>query len=49
LDSGLDVEMLEKLAIIIKDKLLNNDVSILLITHRGVASSIFLSQILLML
>jgi len=35
LDSGLDVEMLEKLAIIIKDKLLNNDVSILLITHRG--------------
>jgi len=34
LDSGLDVEMLEKLAII-KDKLLNNDVSILLITHRG--------------
>jgi len=49
LDSGLDVEMLEKLAIIIKDKLLNNDVSILLITHRGVASSIFLSQILLIL
>ena len=35
LDSGLDVERLEKLAIIIKDKLLNNDVSILLITHRG--------------
>ena len=35
LDSGLDVERLEKLALIIKDKLLNNDVSILLITHRG--------------
>lgn len=35
LDSGLDVEMLEKLASIIRDKLLNNNVSILLITHRG--------------
>lgn len=35
LDSGLDIERLEKLALIIKDKLLNNDVSILLITHRG--------------
>jgi len=35
LDSGLDVEMLEKLASIIKDKLLHNRVSILLITHRG--------------
>lgn len=35
LDSGLDVEMLEKLASIIKDKFLHNKVSILLITHRG--------------
>lgn len=35
LDSGLDVEMLEKLASIIKDKFVHNKVSILLITHRG--------------
>lgn len=35
LDSGLDVEMLEKLASIIEDKFLHNEVSILLITHRG--------------
>jgi len=35
LDSGLDVEMLKKLASIIKDKFLHNKVSILLITHRG--------------
>jgi len=35
LESGLDVEMLEKLASIIKDKFLHNKVSILLITHRG--------------
>jgi Fe-S cluster assembly ATP-binding protein len=35
LDAGLDIEGLEKLAIVIKDKLLSNNVSILLITHRG--------------
>ena len=35
LDAGLDIENLEKLASIIKDKLCNNGVSILLITHRG--------------
>ena len=35
LDSGLDVEMLKKLASIIKNKFLHGKVSILLITHRG--------------
>lgn len=35
LDAGLDIENLEKLASVIKDKLCNNGVSILLITHRG--------------
>lgn len=35
LDAGLDIENLERLTSIVKDKLLNNDVSILLITHRG--------------
>ncbi|MCK4492110.1 MAG: ATP-binding cassette domain-containing protein, partial [Candidatus Altiarchaeales archaeon] len=35
LDAGLDIENLERLTSVVKDKLLNNDVSILLITHRG--------------
>lgn len=35
LDAGLDIERLEDLTLIIKDKLLDNGVSILLITHRG--------------
>lgn len=35
LDAGLDIENLEGLTSIIKDKLLSNGVSILLITHRG--------------
>jgi len=35
LDAGLDIKNLEKLTSIIKDKMLNNGVSILLITHRG--------------
>lgn len=35
LDAGLDLGNLERLASIVKDKLLNNGVSILLITHRG--------------
>jgi Fe-S cluster assembly ATP-binding protein len=35
LDAGLDIENLESLTSIIKDKLLDNGVSILLITHRG--------------
>jgi Fe-S cluster assembly ATP-binding protein len=35
LDAGLDIENLERLTSIIKDKLLDNGVSILLITHRG--------------
>jgi len=35
LDAGLDIERLEKVALVIKDKLLDNGISILLITHRG--------------
>ena len=35
LDAGLDIENLEKLASVIKDKLFSNGVSVLLITHRG--------------
>lgn len=35
LDAGLDIENLERLTSIIKGKLLDNGVSILLITHRG--------------
>ncbi len=34
-DAGLDIMNLEKLTAIIQDKLICNDVSILLITHRG--------------
>jgi len=35
LDAGLDIENLEELTSIIRNKLLSNGVSILLITHRG--------------
>ena len=35
LDAGLDVENLERLTSIVRDMLFNNDVSILLVTHRG--------------
>ena len=35
LDAGLDIENLERLTSLVKNKLLCNDVSILLITHRG--------------
>lgn len=35
LDAGLDIERLENLTLLVKDKLLDNGVSILLITHRG--------------
>lgn len=35
LDAGLDIENLERLASIVKDELISNGVSILLITHRG--------------
>ncbi|MEA2054730.1 MAG: ABC transporter ATP-binding protein [Candidatus Thermoplasmatota archaeon] len=35
LDAGLDIERLERLALVIKDKLLDSNVSLLLITHRG--------------
>ena len=35
LDAGLDIERLEKLALVVKDQLLDKGVSILLITHRG--------------
>jgi len=35
LDAGLDIETLGRLTSVVKDKLLNNDVSLLLVTHRG--------------
>ncbi len=35
LDAGLDIKNLEKLTSVIKNKLLDNGVSVLLITHRG--------------
>ena len=35
LDAGLDIERLENLTLLVKDKLLDDGVSILLITHRG--------------